>query len=77
MQDKDPNKETPFSRTTTIHFFDKKLGSAYYFIRIDDFVSLVVIFSEKHSVPDNSTSESIMELANKLSGVEVLAILNN
>lgn len=77
MQDKDPKKETPFERTTPIHFFDKKLGSAYYFTRIDDSVSLVIIFLEKHSVPDNSTSEFIMDLANKLSGVEVLANLNN
>ncbi|CAI2170740.1 11761_t:CDS:2, partial [Funneliformis geosporum] len=51
------------------------LGSAYYFVRIDDFVSLVVIFSEKHSVADSSTSESIMALANSLSGVDILTSL--
>ena len=76
MQDKDPKKITPFNRTVPIHFFDKKVGSAYYFIRIDDFVSLVVIFPpEKHSVPDSNTSESIMTLANSLSGVDILTSL--
>ncbi|CAG8528060.1 8511_t:CDS:2 [Funneliformis caledonium] len=77
MQDKDPKKITPFVRTAPIHFFDKKVGSAYYFVRIDDFVSLVVIFSEKHSVADSSTSEAIMTLANSLSGVDILTSLRD
>jgi len=74
MQDKDPKKETPFNRDTPIHFFDKMLGYSYYFTRIDEFVSLVIIF-EKQS--DNSAPEFIMELAKKLCGHEVLASLSN
>ena len=77
MKNKDPKKETPFNKTKPNHFYDKSTGSAYYFIRVDDFVSLVVIFLEKHTSPDNTTSESVMDLANKLSGVEVLASLNS
>ncbi|RIA88742.1 hypothetical protein C1645_774142 [Glomus cerebriforme] len=74
MQDKDPKKETPFNRNTPIHFFDKTLGYSYYFIRIDEFVSLVIIFEKQ---TDNSAPEFIMELANKLSGVEILTSLSN
>ncbi|CAG8523833.1 19827_t:CDS:2 [Gigaspora margarita] len=64
--------QTPFTRSFPIHSFDKNTGCAYYFIRIDDHVIFVALFTEKHSTPDNSTSEFIMSLANKLSGIDVL-----
>ncbi|CAG8565502.1 5235_t:CDS:2, partial [Racocetra fulgida] len=72
IQEKDEKKQTPFTRSFPIHYFDKNTGCAYYFIRIDDHALLVVLFTEKHSSPDNSTSEFIMLLANRLSGIDVL-----
>ncbi|CAG8511477.1 13846_t:CDS:10 [Cetraspora pellucida] len=72
IQEKDEKKQTPFTRSFPIHSFDKNTGCAYYFIRIDDHVLLVVLFTEKHSSPDNSISEFIMLLANRLSGIDVL-----
>jgi hypothetical protein len=72
IQENDPKRETPFSQKAPIHFFDK--GYSYYFTHIDEFVSFVVIF-EKQS--DNSASEFIMEVAKKLSGVEILVSLTN
>ncbi|CAG8495137.1 17030_t:CDS:10 [Cetraspora pellucida] len=72
IQEKDEKKQTPFTRSFPIHSFDKNTGCAYYFIRIDDHVLLVVLFTEKHSSHDNSISEFIMLLANRLSGIDVL-----
>ncbi|CAG8738703.1 19369_t:CDS:2, partial [Gigaspora rosea] len=72
FQEKNEKNQTPFTRSFPIHSFDKNTGCAYYFIRIDDHVIFVVLFTEKHSTPDNSTSEFIMSLANKLSGIDVL-----
>lgn len=80
MQDKDPNRETPFSRTTPHYFHDITVGNSYYFIRIDEFVSLVIIFEKQEKQPkqpDNNVLEFIMDLASKLSGKEVLESLNN
>ncbi|KAF0479661.1 hypothetical protein F8M41_023813 [Gigaspora margarita] len=72
FQEKNEKNQTPFTRSFPIHSFDKNTGCAYYFIRIDDHVIFVALFTEKHSTPDNSTSEFIMSLANKLSGIDVL-----
>ncbi|CAG8725440.1 14599_t:CDS:2 [Dentiscutata erythropus] len=72
LQEKNEKNQTPFTRSFPIHSFDKNTGCAYYFIQIDDHVMFVVTFTEKHSAPDNGTSEFIMTLANKLSGIDVL-----
>ncbi|KAG9286772.1 hypothetical protein G9A89_012322 [Geosiphon pyriformis] len=72
MQGQDPIKCTPFHRSTPIYFCDKGVGSTYYMIRVDAHVGLVIIYTEKHTHSDAATSEFIMSMANRLSGVEVL-----
>ncbi|RHZ81932.1 hypothetical protein Glove_116g37 [Diversispora epigaea] len=62
---------SPFTISAPSHFYDNKVGRDYYYIRIDDHVWLIIIFSEKHSIPNNAL-ESIMSLSRRLSGVEIL-----
>ncbi|CAJ0635401.1 6373_t:CDS:2 [Entrophospora sp. SA101] len=77
MHDKDPSKHTLFNHVNPIYFFDKKFGSSYYYIRIDEFVVLVIIFLEKNSTRDNNTIDFITSLAKKLSDLEILTSLVN
>jgi hypothetical protein len=77
IQDKDPKRETPFSRTAPHYFHDTMFGNSYYFIRIDEFVSLVIIFEKQPKHSDSNALEFIMDVANKLSGKEVLESLSN
>ncbi|GES93233.1 KICSTOR complex protein C12orf66-like [Rhizophagus clarus] len=67
IQDKDPKRETPFSRTVPHYFHDTMFGNSYYLIRIDEFVILVIVFEKQPKQSDNNALEFIMDLANKLS----------
>ncbi|CAG8500247.1 3140_t:CDS:2 [Acaulospora colombiana] len=72
IQEKDETRETPLTKNEAI--YEKCDNACYYLIRIDHHVCLVVI-SERMERADSGTLEFITTLAKKLSGLEVLNIL--
>ncbi|KAI1317932.1 hypothetical protein EDD11_007453 [Mortierella claussenii] len=57
------------------YFYDRKIGCTYYLARIDQHVSIVIIYLDKHPQPDTGAMDFLQLLAGKLRHTEVLAAM--
>ncbi|KAK9695180.1 hypothetical protein K7432_013113 [Basidiobolus ranarum] len=64
------------TRSKCIHFYDKKVGSTYYLIRVDVQITLVVIFLDRHGNPENSTVEFMKYIARHLRNTEIFEMMS-
>ncbi|KAG0301519.1 hypothetical protein BGZ98_008284, partial [Dissophora globulifera] len=57
------------------YFYDRKIGCTYYVARVDEHVSIVIIYLDKHPQPDTGAMDFLQLLAGKLRHSEVLSAL--
>ncbi|KAF8974965.1 hypothetical protein BGZ46_009541 [Entomortierella lignicola] len=57
------------------YFYDRKIGCTYYVARVDQHVSIVIIYLDKHPQPDTGAMDFLQLLASKLRHTETLTSL--
>ncbi|KAF9354394.1 hypothetical protein BGX26_007788 [Mortierella sp. AD094] len=55
------------------YFYDRKIGCTYYVARLDQHVSIVIIYLDKHPQPDTGAMDFLQLLSSKLRHTETLA----
>ncbi|KAI8371628.1 uncharacterized protein BYT42DRAFT_622723 [Radiomyces spectabilis] len=58
-----------------IYFFDNKIGSAYYLMRVDEHAVLVIIYLDRHAHREPTTAEFMTNIVTSLRGASVIADL--
>ncbi|KAF9930465.1 hypothetical protein FBU30_000434 [Linnemannia zychae] len=59
------------------YFYDRKIGCTYYVARADQYVSIVIIYLDKHPQPDAGAMDFLQLLAGKLRHTDVLSALRS
>ncbi|KAF9997742.1 hypothetical protein BGZ79_008547 [Entomortierella chlamydospora] len=54
------------------YFYDRKIGCTYYVARLDQHVSVVIIYLDKHPQPDTGAMDFLQLLSSKLRHTEAL-----
>ncbi|KAF9435178.1 hypothetical protein BGZ76_006760 [Entomortierella beljakovae] len=57
------------------YFYDRKIGCTYYVARVDQHVSIVIIYLDKHPQPDTGAMDFLQLLASKLRHTEALTAM--
>ncbi|KAI9021479.1 hypothetical protein CLU79DRAFT_753503 [Phycomyces nitens] len=58
-----------------VYFFDNRISSTYYFMRVDEHVVLVIIYLDKHPHREPTTSDFMTSLVTSLRGSSVIGEL--
>ncbi|KAL0086775.1 hypothetical protein F4703DRAFT_1848566 [Phycomyces blakesleeanus] len=58
-----------------VYFFDNRISSTYYFMRVDEHVVLVIIYLDKHLHREPTTSDFMTSLVTSLRGSSVIGEL--
>ncbi|KAG0371228.1 hypothetical protein BGX24_001786 [Mortierella sp. AD032] len=59
------------------YFYDRKIGCTYYVARADQHVSIVIIYLDKHPLPDTVAMDFLQLLSSKLRHTDVLTALRS
>ncbi|KAI8576586.1 hypothetical protein K450DRAFT_256332 [Umbelopsis ramanniana AG] len=62
-------------KATPLHFFDTKLASTYYLMRVDPRVVMVIIYLDQHAHPEQAAIDFMENLVKSLRGAQVVSDL--